>query len=165
MSLLHAVDSAATFGRHESGVQDNGADAARQGGDDTGYDEAARGMRDERDRSVAGGGLDVGDDRCDLVLDRQGGQICRSVSPAGQVDGEGVSVEVRDQPVPEPGRRAATVDEHDRHDRTARSDSHGRGGYRGCPRHDRSASQGVAMSSTCNVIPRPYQAPQSSDPA
>ena len=75
--LLHALDAAAALDRHQRGVEDDAPDPAVEGGDHSGHDQAARGMRHQRDRTGWGGRLDVGHDGRDLVVDGQRGQVRR----------------------------------------------------------------------------------------
>ncbi len=74
MSLLHALDPASAFFGHQRRVENDGADAVAEGGDDTGHDQATRGVRHQRHRAGGRAGVDVGRHRCGFLLHRQRGQ-------------------------------------------------------------------------------------------
>ena len=112
---LHAIEPAAAFGRHQRRVQRDALDPPSECSDHARYDQSARGVSHEDDAIGDVGRLDVGDDRGDLVVDGDGGEVRRVGAAAGEVDGDHTSVEQRRQAVPEPGGRAAAVDEHVRH--------------------------------------------------
>ena len=113
--LLHAVNAALALGRHERGVEDDGADPAAEGGDDAGNNKAARGMGHQRDGPAAAPvSMSAATDATSLSTV----SVARSAGrpAAGQVDDERRPVEVaaarRSQ---KRAGGAATVNEDDGH--------------------------------------------------
>jgi len=81
--LLHAIDAASALHRDQCGVEDDRRYPAAEGGHDAGHDQAAGGMRHQRDRTGRGAGLDVGHHGCDLGVDGQRAQVRRPCPATG----------------------------------------------------------------------------------
>ena len=89
VALLHAVEPAAALGRHRRGVEHDVADPVGPRPASTpGHDQATRRVGHDHDRVGQVGGLDVGQHRGDLVVDRQRAEVGRLAVAAGQVDGQ-----------------------------------------------------------------------------
>jgi hypothetical protein len=83
MPFLHAVNPASTLGRDESGIHHDFSDAISKGCDNARHHQTPRGMGDQGDLSGEPGRLDIGYNRGNLLLHRQGGKVCSFSSPAG----------------------------------------------------------------------------------